>query len=125
MGSWEKHREQIGGFRLLEDDWNGYGSEKPNERALMMAEAVLKSLQGHNLEPSLIAPSAENGVAFSFSNGDKYAILECYNNGECAWSYMVKTSGKIVGGGSSGLNERIDAIFFNLVVVAIKGHLKK
>ncbi|MBU0514869.1 MAG: hypothetical protein KJ621_08865 [Proteobacteria bacterium] len=69
-------------FRSLDDNWNEYGSEAPNELALAAAREVLIVLQKVGLAPSRLAPSAEDGVGISFYKGNKYANIECFNDGE-------------------------------------------
>jgi hypothetical protein len=69
-------------MRSLRDDWNSYGAEAPNPRAIFYAQEILSSLMHRNLLPDRVNPSAENGITFSFRRGERYADIECFNSGE-------------------------------------------
>ncbi|MCY3022908.1 MAG: hypothetical protein NTW87_28350 [Planctomycetota bacterium] len=73
-------------MREIKHNWNGYGSEAPNACALQNAEDVLDVLadEDFDLAPTNVVPSADNGVGISFRNGERYALIECYNTGEIA-----------------------------------------
>lgn len=65
----------------LRDNWNGYGSERPNGLAREAAEAVLLATPSVRI-PDRIAASAQGGIGIFFYNREKYADIECFNNGE-------------------------------------------
>jgi hypothetical protein len=75
---WFDKLEQLG---KLPNNWNSYGAEAPNVTAQYWAEQILTALLKANLPPLRLKPSAENGVAIIFRSGDKYADIECFNNG--------------------------------------------
>lgn len=66
----------------LNDDWNGYGSLKPNPTAIEYARTIVELADALQIFPTQISPSAESGVAISFSKEDRYADLECLNSGK-------------------------------------------
>lgn len=74
---------KLDGMKNMKDDWNGYGSLAPNSQALLNARLVFEGLQQSEnvLTPSLLAPSAENGVGISFMSAERRALIECYNTG--------------------------------------------
>jgi|GEM_PF-2846397 hypothetical protein len=76
--------QAINDLRKLKDNWNGYESAAPNRKALDIAEQFVYHFHNKGLYPNHVAPSVEEGVAFSFSRENKYAIIECYNDGEIA-----------------------------------------
>ena len=73
---------------LLQPDWDTYGSEPPNNRAIVLAHQILIALNEEDLLPDRTVPSAEGGVSMSFYEGEKFAMIECFNDGEtvAAWS---------------------------------------
>jgi hypothetical protein len=80
MQTW-KHTDTVKNMRELPADWNGYGSEAPNQLAREIAQDIL--LVATNIVmPSRVAASAQGGVGICFYNGNKYADIECLNTGE-------------------------------------------
>jgi hypothetical protein len=69
-------------MRSLGNNWDSYGAVAPNARAIFYAQEILSSLMHRDLHPDRVNPSVENGVTFSFSRGDRYADIECFNSGE-------------------------------------------
>ena len=68
-------------MRSLQDDWNGYGSERPNELAKDIAEMILLATPSVQI-PDRVAPSAQGGIGIFFYKDEKYADIECLNTGE-------------------------------------------
>lgn len=66
----------------LDDDWNSYGAEKPNQWSLDSAYTVLASLVSKDLKPSSIDASVEGGICLSFQTDSRYGDIECFNSGE-------------------------------------------
>lgn len=66
----------------LQDNWDSYGAEAPEEAAIGRMRRIINRIQRYNLVPSSIDASAEGGVCVSFRHGEKYADIECFNNGE-------------------------------------------
>jgi hypothetical protein len=54
----------------------------PNERAIANASRVLELSDVQALMRARILPSAEGGIGIHFTNGDRYADLECLNDGD-------------------------------------------
>jgi hypothetical protein len=63
-------------------DWNGYGSEPPNEVSVTNARSVFTAVNNLGYLPTSVSASAEGGVGISFINGNRYADIECFNTGE-------------------------------------------
>ncbi len=80
--------ERLKSMRNLRDNWDGFGSTAPNAMALRVACDVLLALHEDALTPTEIGPSVEEGVTLSFVNGDRYAFLEIYNDGDIAVGYF-------------------------------------
>ena len=75
--------EQIEDFRSLPLDWNGQGSEPPNEVAATLARNALTASDTVGLIPHRVVPSPDGGVALCFRRGDgRFASLECLNAGD-------------------------------------------
>jgi len=74
--------KQITKLLSLEDDWNSYGAEAPNQWTVDCARELLKSLASEDLEPSNINASAEGGICLSFKTKTHYSDIECFNTGE-------------------------------------------
>jgi hypothetical protein len=58
------------------------GAEGPTSLAIALGATVLDQLQRDELLPTRIVASADGGIAICFIDGDKYADVECSNNGE-------------------------------------------
>lgn len=76
-----KFFRQLEKMRDLQHNWDSYGAERPNEKALYWSDTVLKVLFHANFVPDKVSPSVENGVGISFVNGRRYADIECFNDG--------------------------------------------
>jgi hypothetical protein len=57
------------------------GAEKPQDRAIVLAFAVLSRLEDDMQRPSKVVASAEGGIAICFTKDDDYADIECFNDG--------------------------------------------
>jgi hypothetical protein len=113
--SWLQTLEaKLSSMRTLSDNWNGYGSAAPNKDAFRNAEDLIMVLHQKGLEPSRIAPSAEEGIALTFMSGQKRAIIECYNNGGITAAVFQKGMQSEVwtlGTSTQDLEEAVDRIF--------------
>jgi hypothetical protein len=69
-------------LRNLHHGWDSYDAPPPNETAIRKALHILSLLDWTDLLIARILPSAEGGVGFCFIRGDRYADLECANDGE-------------------------------------------
>jgi hypothetical protein len=74
--------EDVEEMKSLQVDWNGYGSEAPNDFARDLAKQILLSAVRNAVVPNRVAPSAQGGVGICFYRGEKYADIECLNSGE-------------------------------------------
>ena len=77
-----KLHEELDQLKSLPPDWDSYGADPPNGAALAAAGAILQGLRSAELAPDLVLPSAEGGVAIAFVRGDRYADVECLNDGD-------------------------------------------
>ncbi|MGO9689909.1 MAG: hypothetical protein ACLP2X_15380 [Syntrophobacteraceae bacterium] len=113
--SWlQTFNTKLSSMRTLADNWNGYGSAAPNRDAFRNAEDLMMVLHQKGLEPIRIAPSAEEGIAFTFMNGQKRALIECYNNGGiCAAVFQKGMTPEVwtLGASTRDLEEAVDHIF--------------
>lgn len=73
---------QIHALARLGPNWDSYGAEPPNETARNTAERVLGLLRRMSVPPARVVASAEGGVGICFVHEDRYADLECFNDGE-------------------------------------------
>jgi hypothetical protein len=67
---------------LLNDGWDSYEAPKPNELAVKRAKRLLSSLSSYKLHPEKIMASVEGGIYFLLLKGNKYADIECDNDGD-------------------------------------------
>lgn len=65
----------------LSANWDGCHAESPNSTALNWTKEILEILVCLKFAPTKIIPSVENGVGISFVYNDKYADIECFNEG--------------------------------------------
>lgn len=75
-------KQQVCILTKLEPNWDSYGAPAPNELAVTNTIRVLELLQPYELGFARPIPSAEGGIGICFVNGDRYADLECSNEGE-------------------------------------------
>jgi hypothetical protein len=78
----DRNRARVQGLVGLRPNWDSYGAPAPNNRAASNAIRVLNLLQSLNLEPTGILASAEGGIGICFIRGERYADIECSNEGE-------------------------------------------
>jgi hypothetical protein len=71
---------QIESLGQLPRDFNGYGSEAPNDESIRLASQVV--LAAKKIRPTRVLPSAQGGVAVYFVQGSKRGDIECLNTGE-------------------------------------------
>jgi len=85
----EHDRRRVYALAKLRLNWDSYGAPAPNESSVANAIRVLNLLETLNLDPTRILPSAEGGVGICFVRGDRYADIECSNEGEVLGVYYV------------------------------------
>jgi len=73
---------EVESFRTLPKNWNSYDADPPNEFSISWAKSTLSHAQTLGLLPERVSPSAENGIAVVFLNGNRYADIECFNSEE-------------------------------------------
>ena len=73
---------KVSKLMALPDNWDGAGAQRPNAVACAFAIEAIRALDEAGLEATDIDPSVENGICLSFLRGDKYAHIECFNDGE-------------------------------------------
>jgi hypothetical protein len=106
-------RKSLWRMQSLVDNWNSLGSAAPNQLSMHTTNRVLDVLYDMEVDPSAIAPSAEEGVGISFVKGEKHAILECYNDGSIlAATYKDAGEPDIwdVGSSESEIKEAVEKI---------------
>jgi hypothetical protein len=86
-------QRKLDSMRNIPDDWNGFGSASPNVIAIRNSQDVLDILHVMQLIPKDINPSADDGIGITFSKNDRYAIIECYNDGDIV-SVIYKGDGE-------------------------------
>jgi hypothetical protein len=77
--TWESLHE-VENLRLLQNNFNGYGSVAPNRRSIELASQVV--LSATETRPTRVLASAQGGVAIYFVRGNKHGDIECFNSGE-------------------------------------------
>jgi len=97
----------------LTANWDSYGAEAPGPKAIRAARTVLGVLGDIECRPSSIDASVEGGVCLSFSRGQRYGDIECFNSGEI-WA-VVSTGGGdtdvwIVANGTAAIWDTAEAI---------------
>ena len=66
----------------LRSNWDSYDAPAPNDASLANAVRILDLLQPYEVNLLRVLPSAEGGIGLCFVNNDRYADIECSNNGE-------------------------------------------
>jgi hypothetical protein len=77
-------RQRLSAAGHLAHGWDGYGSESPNAAARTLASNILGLLEIESLAPTQLTPTVEGGIAISFVEGERRAVIEIYNTGEIA-----------------------------------------
>lgn len=65
-----------------QDDWDGYGSPKPEAHTISTARTILSALLAAQLPPDRIVRSAAGGCFVYISQGLRWADIEVFNDGE-------------------------------------------
>lgn len=101
----------------LATGWNGYSALVPNAVARKNARQVVELLQNADFAPDSILASADGGIAVVFKQGDRYADIECFNNGEV---FTGVSEGK-----SPPQIHSVELNQFEVVLSAIRAHIKR
>ncbi|MBN1515612.1 hypothetical protein JXA32_03480 [Candidatus Sumerlaeota bacterium] len=74
--------DRINELKELERDWDSYGAPAPTFKAISLSQTILDELNNIEFLPNGVLPSVEGGIAFIFSNHEKYANVEIDNDGD-------------------------------------------
>jgi hypothetical protein len=77
-------RQRLENIQSLGPDWDTYGAEPPNAIARTLAGKILDLLETASLPPTCLNPTVEGGIAISFIENVRRAVIEIYNTGEVA-----------------------------------------
>jgi hypothetical protein len=73
----------------LSEGWDSYGAPTPNQASIQNALRVVSLLEAEGVAPTEILPSAEGGIGICFLRDDRYADIECSNEGDFLGVYYV------------------------------------
>lgn len=73
--------DQLQSLRSIPRQWESSGAEPPNSTAIGIASEVLVRLSQIDFRPDHIDPSTDEGVCISVRQGNRYADIECFNDG--------------------------------------------
>ena len=82
---------QLERCKEMESGWDSYDAEPPSEKAINFAGTILDALKKVDFLPSCVCPSVEGGVGIAFVDGDAYADIECFNDGEILAALTAKS----------------------------------
>jgi len=91
-----KYLRSITELSFLNDNWDSYGAPKPESVAIKNAHAILKPLSEVRFNPAKIMPSVEGGICFLFVSGNKYADIECDNDGDIIAGMSDRTNEPVI-----------------------------
>lgn len=74
--------KQIQSLRQDIYKYEGYTADPPNDIAIELAIEALRIFAEYALKPHRIASSSDEGVCLSFRNDNRYAHVECFNDGD-------------------------------------------
>ena len=66
----------------LQAGWDGYDAPAPNREAARLAKTAMGIASAEGLSVDRVVPAGDGGVALCFLDGEKYADIECLNDGE-------------------------------------------
>lgn len=74
--------KKVTSFASLAKGWDTYHAEPPNAWSRYWAQSTIRYCKEINLKPTAVVPSAEGGIAVTFSSGANYADIEILNSKE-------------------------------------------
>src|SRR5262249_130159 len=74
--------QRLRDLEWLQWGWDSYNAPPPSRTATQNASRVVALIEGSDLAALRVIPSADGGVALCFIRGDRYADLECSNDGD-------------------------------------------
>lgn len=77
-----QHVAAIEEFMKLEAGWDGYDAPAPNGEAARLAKTAMGIASAEGLSIDRIVPAGEGGIALCFLDRERYADIECLNDGE-------------------------------------------
>lgn len=77
-----KLQRKLQTLKTIKSDWDGYDSPKPNLHAFANARTIIDIAHTLNNFPTSITPSVEGGIGLTFEGSSKYAVVECFNDGD-------------------------------------------
>lgn len=84
---WRRLYNELGGLKDILANWNGQGSEPPNEKALANAKAVLDGAAVLDEIPDRVVADADDGVGIYFLDCSHYVSIACDNEGGITGGY--------------------------------------
>ena len=85
----EEARTKIKELGKLREGWDSYGAPIPNQASIQNALRVIGLLEAEGVPPTEILPSAEGGIGICFLRNNRYADIECSNEGDFLGVYYV------------------------------------
>ena len=82
--SFAELRRRLYATSALRTGWDSHDADPPNANARRLATKLLDLLEALSLPPRSLAPAADGGIAISFIEGSRRAVIEIYNTGEMA-----------------------------------------
>ena len=92
----EEHGSTMKSLLNLEDNWDSYGAESPNVNSFDEAKKTLDYLEAVGFPPTKLVPSVEGGISFLFVRGNKYADIECDNDGDIICGLSDRTHEPVI-----------------------------
>lgn len=109
-----KLESKLSQLRKLGSNWDGYDSPKPNLHAFANARTIIDIAHKLNNFPTSITPSVEGGIGLTFEGISKYAVVECFNDGEIVAigsNRNGETKSWTLAGSDSELQQTIEEIY--------------
>ena len=81
FGILKKNLEKLHRLKSTTNGWESSGAEPPNATAIETALEVIMLSCEVDFQPDHIDPSTDEGVCISIRQENKYADIECFNDG--------------------------------------------
>ena len=73
--------DEIHRLKSMPVNWESGGADPPNSKSIEMALEVSSVSARVSFQPDHIDPSTDGGVCFSIRRENRYADIECFNDG--------------------------------------------
>ena len=83
--SFNNYLDKIKSFEYYPKGWDSFDTEPPSKIAIKNAIFALKLTRKHFILPERVNASADEGIIFEFLKGDKYYLIEFYNDGDIVY----------------------------------------